>query len=807
MTDQNKPPSGGLFFYFLTGGVDDIDDYVGSRESVVEYIEPFRLTKEEYNRDIDVIDAFQEQCALYIWHMTDHVYSLEFVRGVVDELFSESGALQHDFPTCKLWVRNQQTGDREEKHVTLDKLLRVTIDKEIISAPSLTFYLPEKIKRSKLSEFTAENVRKRGQIKNEMFAAAAAGNEILRINKKNEQNAVKTLNNGMSGAFSSPYTSLYNQSSHSVLTSTCRTATSFGNAGNERLLGGNRHYDTPARVIEHFLSIGTLTDFAAFQDCIEKYALHIPTVDEVMDVVAYSSNLYWHSVDGMARIREYVERTSPLERAAFVYMGDLYHLAKYNDAFMRGFISAFISESIYEDVDGWTDEDWAAAERTIDGDMKIIIAQFRSDIVPLGKSFSGVKVLIDDKKNIAAPWSEQTKYKELIQTALFLQKTIGEYACLIRNILTTKNLPINIARMPDVVRRVGVVSDTDSTMMTAQWWAIWYTGQHHGAEATRVSDAMIYIATQHLRHLMASMSANIGVAKERLFLYAMKNEFKFDSFALTTKAKHYFSIITGQEGQLKKDPELEVKGVSLRTSNIPPIVMNEFKKTIRQLCITVAKGEKIEIIPLLEKVAGIEHIVVDSVRSGKASYLKTTNIKSRDAYAEGSERNYHYHRMYNTIFGPKYGYLDEPPYDAVKLPVTLNNKTALLKWVDSINDPIIKNGAKQWIEETKYRKYTTLIVPEFLVENHGIPPELISVADVRRTAFATVEPYYHVLECLGVFMIDKNRTRLLSDYYGISLDKELEEELVNAKYIPKAERDEEEEEEEDEDEDNGFDYD
>lgn len=764
----------------------------------MEYNEPFRLSVDDYEREIDIIAGYMEQMTLYIWHQTGHRYSKEFIRQQLDEMFAEGGELSHSFPTCKMWVRNQTTGDREEKYTTIDKLFRTVIDRQIISAPSLTFYLPEHVKRSKLAEFTAENVRKRAVVKNEMYEAAAAGNEVLKINKKNEQNAVKTLNNGMSGAFSSPFTVIFNQSSHSVLTSTCRTATSFGNAGNERLLGGNRHYDTPSRVIDHFLSIGTLTDFHAFKECMDRYNLHVPSVEETMDVITYSSDLYWHSEEGLLRVRQFVEQVSAMERAAFVYMGDFYHLAKFNDQFMRGFITALISKEMVEDCTNWTDEDWKSAEKTIDGDMKIIIGQFRTDIVPRGKSFGDVKRK-DKETEKALPWSEQTSYKELIRSAVFLQRTIGDYACLIKNILTTKNLPINIARMPDVIRRVGVVSDTDSTMMTAQWWAQWYCGQHHGETATRVSDAMIYIATQHLRHLMASMSANIGVAKERTFLYAMKNEYKFDSFALTTKAKHYFSIITGQEGQLKKDPELEVKGVSLRTSNIPPIIMKEFKKTIRQLCITVAAGERIEIVPLMEKVAAIEHNVVDSLRAGNAGYLKTTNIKPREAY-KGDEKSYHYHRMYNTIFGPKYGYIEEPPYDGVKLPVNLETKTAVKEWIESIEDPIIRNGAQQWFEETNGRTYTTLILPEHLVENHGIPPELIQAANVRKTAFATVEPYYHIMECLGVFMIDKKRTRMLSDYYGESLEALADlPDLAAIRYVPKAERDAEEDEEEDED--------
>ncbi|WP_216088761.1 family B DNA polymerase, partial [Shigella flexneri] len=84
-------------------------------------------------------------------------------------------------------------------------------------------------------------------------------------------------------------------------------------------------------------------------------------------------------------------------------------------------------------------------------------------------------------------------------------------------------------------------------------------------------------------------------------------------------------------------------------------------------------------------------------------------IKERSAYNEKDEKNYHYHRMYNAIFGPKFGYLEEPPYDAVKLPVTLENKTKIKEWIDSIEDPIIKNGASAWFEETNFRKYKTLI--------------------------------------------------------------------------------------------------
>ncbi|WP_216088734.1 family B DNA polymerase, partial [Shigella flexneri] len=102
---------------------------------------------------------------------------------------------------------------------------------------------------------------------------------------------------------------------------------------------------------------------------------------------------YFKNEEGMEFVEHYVSNVSPLTRAAFVYMGDFFHLAKYNDKFMRDFIGALITPDVRVDTEGWTDTDWVAAEKTIDGDMQIIISQFRTDVVPMGKAFSDVKKL------------------------------------------------------------------------------------------------------------------------------------------------------------------------------------------------------------------------------------------------------------------------------------------------------------------------------------------------------------------------------------------------------------------------------
>lgn len=67
----------------------------------MDYNSPFRLSQDEYHRDIDVIDAYYEQLALYIHTVTNGKYSLEFCRQQVEEMFQPGGELVHEFPCVR----------------------------------------------------------------------------------------------------------------------------------------------------------------------------------------------------------------------------------------------------------------------------------------------------------------------------------------------------------------------------------------------------------------------------------------------------------------------------------------------------------------------------------------------------------------------------------------------------------------------------------------------------------------------------------------------------------------------------------
>jgi hypothetical protein len=264
--------------------------------------------------------------------------------------------------------------------------------------------------------------------------------------------------------------------------------------------------------------------------------------------------------------------------------------------------------------------------------------------------------------------------------------------------------------------------------------------------------------------MMALMSANMGVVDRLVFKYAMKNEYKFASFALTNKAKHYCSAITNQEGTAKPEPELEMKGVILRSSNIPPEIMSGFRKCTLDCLLKVKDGEKISLTEIFKHVADIERMIKASIIRGESNYLKTGQIRDKAGYSKPESAAYRYFEFWEGTFGTVYGSSGKPPYNIVKLPVDLENKTALKNWIATMENRELANRISTFCGDRGWDSFNNFLLPETVVSN-GIPKEILDVTNFRKLIFNAVEPYYHMLESLGYYCMNKNRYKLISDYY------------------------------------------
>ncbi|MFO5890599.1 family B DNA polymerase, partial [Klebsiella pneumoniae] len=79
----------------------------------------------------------------------------------------------------------------------------------------------------------------------------------------------------------------------------------------------------------------------------------------------------------------------------------------------------------------------------------------------------------------------------------------------------------------------------------------------------------------------------MGVSKDKLCLFAMKNEFYFAVLALTTRSKHYFASQDAQEGVMFNESRMEIKGVGLRDSKVPKKINSRAKKLMEDIIKTV----------------------------------------------------------------------------------------------------------------------------------------------------------------------------------------------------------------------------
>ncbi len=705
---------------------------------------PFVLTPDSYKRDIYPVKHYVNQSAYFLHAMTGNAYDdcMSFVKKSLNA---------RRFPGMKnpvvKFLQRQENGDRSPQELPLTEYLKEVIKNREIMAPTLTTYISSDIFESVLAKYIRTNVAKRNVAKKAMFAAEAAKDMIKHFFMKNEQRNRKLSNNSISGAHASPSTPLYNQTNHSTLTSNCRMTSGNGNANNEKLLSGNRHYWKPDIVLNNIISIAQNTDYTKLQAVIDKYGLHVPTVQDVMDTIQYSTDFYWHSKAWNDKIRLLVERLKPLERAAFVYTGDIFHVAKYNNAFMRKFLSQ-LSAKTFGDV-----ADPVKEIKTYHEDYVILAHQIcATEMKGHGKDYGKL--------------GNGPEMQTLVATTANIKSTIFEYADFIEVIFVSDNVPASVPYFPSSIRRAALTSDTDSTIFTVQEWVIWYYGKViFTPEAVALAATVVFLASQSIVHVLARMSINNGVSKKDMWLIAMKNEFFFPVFVPTPVSKHYWALISCQEGNIAAKLKKEIKGVHLKSSNAPKEVNDKAEAMMTAIAETVMRGEKVSLVKLFKEVADVERSIMAAIKRGDGRYCRRGEIKTPESYSKPRHQsNYMHHDFWNECFSFKYGVQEDPPYAVIRLSGGLRSATATKEWLEKI-DPKVAERVRAYLAKNNRDKLGSFMIPKQIVDVHGVPEEILLAINARKIVSDISKIFYLILTTVGYHGLDKKMTKLLSDVY------------------------------------------
>jgi hypothetical protein len=700
-----------------------------------------------YVREVAVHEYYVQDAVKYLTTMTgaSEIQARDWIKAQL----TTGGKFEFKSPGVE-YLDREENGDRVSKRTTLYNFIQHSLRDSEIIAPTFTTYVSPKKQKSLLSLYVEENIARRGKAKKEMFAAESAGDLVQMAVKEVEQKGKKLANNAISGGHVSPSTPLYNKTAHSTLTSTCRVTAGYGNANNEKFLSGNRHYHNYQVVLNNIVAIINNFDKQKLQAVIDKYGIHLPTAQEAGECVAYSSRMYWWDRKHARIVQELLEKLSPLELAAFVYSGDAFHLRKHNHALMYTFLTRLSNRVVGEHP-----EPMRVIKQAPESYVNLAHQLCRAEMAGEGKEY---KALSQTPEGLA-------KLQTLACTIENVADVIYEYRDLIETFWMPEILPASVAYFPESIRRTALTSDTDSTIFTVQDWVQWYNnGVFEFNDRTHgVYVAAVFLASSTITHVLAKMSANLGVIPEHLGKIQMKSEFSFDVFVPTQLGKHYFACISCQEGNVYKDLKWEIKGAQLRSANAPREIVESAKTMMQEIINTVLANKKISLKYYLTWVADIERKIATSLLTGQLDYLRSGSIKDAGSYAgEAEDSPYQNHFLWNEIFGPKYGMMTDPPYDTYKVSVTVDKPSKLKAWLEAMEDKALAERIRNYLGKNEKIGFGTFHMPKEILHSSGIPKEIIEVIDIENIQADICRLFYIVVECIGYYAMGDKMRRLLS---------------------------------------------
>lgn len=720
-------------------------------------MDPFIRPLEHYRRRIDILNDYVNDAAKYLSVMTGD--SFEECQAFVRKSITRDGKRQLFMPRVA-HLHRQANGDRVQKTVSFMDYLNRAFQANEIMAPTMTTYLPTSKKESLLAVYIDGNLKRRSKAKKAMFQAEIDGLKGLRDTLNFQQSTFKVKNNALSGAQCSPFTPMWNKTGHSTLTSICRTATSNANANNEKFLYGNRHYYSADIVKTNLIAIVRHSNYEKMAKVMTRWNLRHPTVEETMGCILRGTETYWRNPEQMGRIEELVRNLTDMERSAFLYSNDLYHLAMCNPEFVRTFL-AQLSEKV---VLPMSVAETSAHAKKLDDNLKAFVSVLcaKELLDPKEGRVKGIKEL---RERAEAGEEEAIRHYGTLGSTIFQKlDLIDRYADLIDAFWITDNLPSSTFAIPSIVRRGVLTSDTDSTIFTVQSWVEW----QHGAitfddEAVATANSLVYLASQIVRHILATLSGNMGVDAKEILRLEMKNEFYFPVFALTSRAKHYYAYRGAQEGVIKSKLEPEIKGVALRSSAVSSNIIRLAHQTMFEIMDSVMKGDRIQLAKYVRKVATIEREVLVAVANGSFEYFRRSSIKERKAYKAENGGNFIHYELWQACFAQKYGDAPEPPYQTAVVSMSTDRAKRLDEWLTAMEDQDIAQRLRQFCKDKNKLYIGSLQLPMVNLIAHGVPKEVSSAVDIRALIAQLMESFYLILEGLGVYARNKHITRLISD--------------------------------------------
>lgn len=707
------------------------------------YENPFYNSAKDYKRDVNLLQHAVNQAALYVEKLTGYPYE-ECLDSVLEDI-GPQGPFPVKDPTLYI-LRKNEYGDRMKEKIGLMAYIKECVMADRVLSPSLVAYEPASKIKSVTAIYSEIGKTKRSIAKKQMFKADEDGDKILKYIKHCEQTKLKIGVNSISGMYGFSGNVLYRKSGHGTLTTMCRAAAGYGNSQNEKFIGGFRHYHSYDIALFNMLTIIQTTDLRFLERVMADYGIREPSSEETMECILRSTRRYWKIPKYEEMLFEFITRLDGVEKAAICYVGDLYHLMKYNEDVIERMFDTIVTPV---DIPGI---DMVSLLDNVDDSIKAFVMITATDCMVMGKKLKWLK------ENHPESYREASYYAGGVVTFL------SEYKEFIKAFFVIGALPPAVSAGKWIIRGVVPTGDTDSTIFTTTDWVTWYTKRKGSLiDIDAIWHAVTYMSCQMLVHHLAMFSKNIGVSDEMLFILEMKNEYAFAAYAVTpSRSKHYYALMSAQEGLVFASPKHEKKGVGYKSALVPKSVIAACDEFQLEILYAAANKEQFSIDYIFEKVYAWEVEIERSILAGEPTYLKEAQMK--ESYVDPTS-NIRYHHLWMDVFKDKYGDPGPIPYSTLKVPLDLPNKSAFSAWIDSIEDRKFAKRFEDYMTVKEKKTIEVMQIPYALLGDKGLPEEIVPAINIRRLIKEILESFYLILETLGLRVVHPKGTRLIKDFY------------------------------------------
>lgn len=636
--------------------------------------------------------------------------------------------------------------DKENGHLRLNSINLSDYTKKIstsIVTPSGSFYTPHNVQMSLMSKFAEDGLKLRKTLKGKQFECTAAGDEVGAKQAMFAQTQVKINLNSLPGGFGSPYNIFYDKGGYNSITSVARGLIAHAYTTCELCLGGNPAIFDLEELINWIMIVtGKMPSDQQIQVVTEKYGIKWANRTDLLNY--FVDTLSWYNpVVDVEQITNILAKLTKCQVQYLYYLGNLPNLFFKNDKIFRPIIKDILSHNEVS-MDGISPEEFYK----IDGDVHAIAMTIRaSELEDIN-----VKKIVEDYPE---------KAKLIVATAKHIQTKLGNLKELFETFVYHNVSTPKILSRKSMKRHSVVVSDTDSIIFTSKNWLEWYTGTLEGLsqESYDIAALATYLITKINEDTMAKYAIDCGATGNYVRQMKMKNEYLYPILMIYDVKKTYCGIVKVQEGVILKDGKIDLKGGSLRSSNIPPTSLDFTKNFLIDHILKPAEKGRLKASDLISTVLDYELGIRGSLQNLETTYVERQSINPEHQYKNKESSAWMYGFAWNEIFGDKYGKFHPP--DKVAIIKLFKPTKAYFETVRSI-DPDIYQKMLTFIN-TYGKLPVSVVIPN---NASGIPKELSSIINVREIIYNNMRPTYMTLERLGIYIGYKKEFALLSDIYG-----------------------------------------